>query len=180
MQLPWRRSFEEQLFSVIGREFERYGQRCRELHEDFLRRVRLREEARKELAAAKAEVQKLQGRGVSLLGETNTAMLDEDEGALKRVKSRHDLLSRKLDRAQSRKEEAATRLAGVEFDEREAARELMQAGHNQLEEARAHAAELRNFLDELLDAQQQEISEAAKLLTEEHEARSERDDPEEG
>lgn len=173
MQLPWRRTFEEQIAAGVEREFERYSRRCRELREDFQQRMRLRDEARKELAAVEAEIRDLHGTGVSLLGEMNAAMLDEDERTLKQVKSRQDAHSRKLGGAQSRKDRVAKRLAGLEFDEDEAARELAEAGREQLAEAGARAEELKSLLNKLLDAQQREISEAAGLPAWEHESHAE-------
>lgn len=165
MQLPWRRSFEEQIAGVAEREFERYKRRCHELGEDFQQRMRLRDEARKELVAVKAEIRKLHGTGVSLLGEMNAAMLDGDERTLKQVKNRQDAHSRELAGAQSRKDRVAKRLAELEFDEDEAARELAEAGREQLAQARARAEELMSFLEDQLKSQQREISEAAGMLT---------------
>lgn len=181
MQIPWRRSLEEQMSVEVEREFERYRRRCEELHEEFLYRVRMRDEMREELAAIDEEIQDLQGRGVSLLGEMNTAMLEEDDRTLKSVRSRHDTFSREIGRAQSRKDSVAKKLAELEFDEQELARELMEASQSQLEEATARARELKTFFDELLDARQREISEAADLLTGEHKSHGEeQESPQEG
>lgn len=180
MQLPWRRSFEEQMAAGVEREFEQYKRRCRELHEDFLRRMRLRDEARHDLSVVEEEIRDLQGRGVSLLGEMNSAMLEEDERVLRDVRSRHDAFSREIGRAQGRRDRISRNLAEIELDEREAARELMRAGQEQLKEAGARAEELKSYLDDLLDAQRREISEEAGLLAEEHESRGEEQEEQQG
>lgn len=178
MQFPWRsRSLEDQISEGVEREFERYRRRCEELRGEFLERVKLRDEALEEMEATEAEIQDLQGRGVSLLGEMNDAMLKSDERPMKNVRSRHEAFSRELGRAQSKKDRLARRLSEIEFDEREAARELAQAGEEQLEEARARAEELRNFLEGLLETRRNELSETVRLLDEEHEARSGSRDP---
>lgn len=170
MQLPWRRSFEEQIAAGAEREFEQYKRRCRELIENSRQRMRLRDEARKELSAVEAEIQNLHGKGVSLLGEMNAAMLDEDERILKQVQSRQDSFSRELSNAQSRKDRVAKRLAELEFDDDEAARELAKAGQEQIAQARARAGELMSFLGDQLEKQQREISEVAGTLTGESES----------
>lgn len=174
MQLPWRnRSLEAQISDGVEREFERYRRRCEELREEFLDRVKLRDEVLEEMEATEEEIRDLQGRGVSLLGEMNSAMLQSDERPLKEIRSRHDAFSRELGRVQSKKDRLAKRLAEIEFDEREAARELAQAGEDQLEEAHARAEDLKAHLGELLEARQREISETVKLLSGEHESRRE-------
>lgn len=175
MQVPWRKSLEGQMSAGIEREFEVYRRRCEEFHENFLERVKLRDEALEEIAATEEEIERLQGRGVSLLGEMNSAMLQSDERPLKEVRSRNDAFSRELGRAQSKRERLARRLAEIELDEREAARELAQAGQEQIEEARARADSLKAYLDDLLEARLREISDTAERLAGENESRGGRE-----
>ncbi len=167
--------------SGVEQEFERHKRRCRKLHEDFLQRRDERDEERAALLAIDGEVAKLQGRGVSLLGELNVATREGDERKVKAVQSSYDKFSRELSRAQDRRERISGKLAEVEFDDVEVTQYIMRAGQKQVEDAENRIQELKDLFGSLLEEQRRQIAQVAQPLSAEYEAcREDPDEPEDG
>lgn len=177
MARPWRRRLQDQLGPGVEGEFERHKQQCRKLLGDFEQRLAERNGMRDALSVTDGEIGKLQGRGVSLLGELNAAMREGDEKKMKAVHSSYDKLSRELSRAQDKRERMAGKLQEIDFDDREVTHYLMRAGRKQVEDAEVRIRELKDIFDTLLEEQRLQIVQAADLLAAEYEARS--DDPDE-
>ena len=179
MARPWRRRFQDQLRPGVEGEFERHKQRCRKLLEDFEQRLAARDGMRDALSETDGEIGKLQGRGVSLLGELNAAMREDDEKKIKAVHSSYDKLSRELSRAQDKRERMAGKLEEIDFDDQEVTHYIMRAGQKQLEDAEARIRELKDSFDTLLEEQRRQVAQAAELLAAEYESRREGpDEPE--
>ena len=179
MARPWRRRLQDQLGAGVEAEFERHKQRCRKLLEDFEHRLAERNGMRDALSQTDGEVGKLQGRGVSLLGELNAAMREGDEKKMRTVNSSYDKLSRELSRAQDKRERMAGKLQEVDFDDLEVTHYIMRAGQKQVEDAEARIRELKDLFEGLLEEQRRQIAQAAELLAAEYEARIEdSDEPE--
>ena len=172
MARPWRRRLQEQLPPGVEAEFERHKRRCRKLREDFEQRLAERDGTRDALSAASGEVGKLQGRGVSLLGELNAAMREGNEKKIKNIQASYEKFSRELDRAQAKRERIAKKLSDVDFDDQEVTHYLMRAGQKQLEDAENRIQELKDLFDALLQEQHRQIAEAAGLLSAEYESRN--------
>lgn len=178
-----RRPLAERMAEEIERETERYRGRCRELHEEFLDRLRSRDRARADLAAVDEEMSELQGAGVTLLGRLNAATTTGDEGGLAEFERGYKDNSKRLDRVGRRRDKTARRLAALELDEREAAGELASDAATVVEEHATRTAEmkerLRNLL-EMLDERHDVVAKAAIPLAEEHERRQPPKELEEG
>lgn len=169
-----RSTLADQMAAEIQQEAALYKERCRELHEEFRERLRRRDETKTELAEFDAELSRLQGRGVSLLGQMNAATRGGDDERLREMEKSYGKNSRELDRVGRRREKAARRFADADLDEEETARELARTASDLLEEHAAHTRELKGRLIELLDAldvQKGEVNRAAAPLIEEHDLR---------
>ena len=169
-----RSTMADQIAAEIEQEAERYKERCKNLHEEFRERLRSRDEAKTELAGFDAELSRLQGRGVSLLGQLNAATRSGDDERLREMEKSYGRNSRELDRVGRRREKAARRFDAADLDEEQTARELARAASDLLEEHAARTRELKGRLIELLDAldvQKGEVNRAAASLIEEHDLR---------
>jgi hypothetical protein len=180
MRLWSRRTLEERMLEEIEGEFERYRERCGELHESFERRLRLRDEARGALLESTKEIDTLQGEAISLLGSVNAATLAEDERRLKELEDSYRENAKELGRARRRRNDAAGRLAGVDITDEEAARELMRAALELLEDYATRVDERKERIAGLLvelDERRSELERAAAPLLEEYESRRAGEEP---
>ena len=174
MPLFKRSTLADQMAAEIQREAEIYKERCKGLHDEFRERLRRRDETKTELAEFDAELSRLQGRGVSLLGQLNDATRGGDDDRLREMEKSYGRNSRELDRVGRRREKAARRFAAADLDEEETARELARTASDLLEEHAARTREMKGRLIELLDAldvQKGEVNRAAAPLIEEHDLR---------
>ena len=175
MPLFKKSTLADQMAAEIENEAESYKGRCKELHEEFRERLRRRDETKTALAEYDAELSRLQGRGISLLGQLNDATRSGDDARLKEMERSYGRNSRELDRVGRRREKAARAFAAADLDEEETARELARAASDLLDEHAARTRELKGRLIELLDAldvQKGEVNRAAAPLIEEHDLRS--------
>lgn len=174
MPLFKRSTLADQMAAEIQQEAALYKERCKGLHEEFQERLRRRDEAKSELAEVDAELSRLQGRGISLLGQLNDATRNGDDERLREMEKSYGRNSRELDRVGRRREKAARRFATAGLDEEESARTLARTASDLLEEHAAHTRELKGRLIELLDTldvQKGEVNRAAAPLIEEHDLR---------
>lgn len=178
-----RRPLAERMAEEIERETESYRGRCRELHEEFLDRLRSRDRARADLAAVDEEMSELQGAGVTLLSRLNAATTSGDEGGLAEFERGYKDNSKRLDRVGRKRDKTARRLAALELDEREAADELARDAEAVVEEHAARVEEMKERLKnllEMLDERHEAVAKAAVPLVEEHERRQPPKELEEG
>ncbi|MDP9426856.1 MAG: hypothetical protein M3P37_12710 [Actinomycetota bacterium] len=183
MPLFKRSTLADQMAAEIQQEAELYKERCKGLHQEFRERLRRRDETKTELVEIDAELSRLQGRGISLLGQLNAATRSGDDDKLREMEKNYGKNSRELDRVGRRREKAARRFAAADLDEEETARELARTASNLLEEHAARTRELKGRLIELLDTldvQKGEVSRAAASLVEEHDLRSSPNGPQRG
>lgn len=174
MPLFKKSTLADQMADEIQNEARLYKERCKGLHEEFRERLRRRDEAKALLAELDAEMSRLQGRGVSLLGQLNAATRSGDEEKLREMEKSYGRNSRELDRVGRRREKAARQFAAADLDEEETARELARAASDLLDEHAARTRELKGRLIELLDAldvQKGDVNRAAAPLIEEHDLR---------
>ena len=174
MPLFKRSTLADQIAAEIQQEADLYKERCNGLHEEFRERLRRRDETKTELVEIDAELSRLQGRGISLLGQLNSATRNGDDDKLREMEKSYGKNSRELDRVGRRREKAARRFAAADLDEEETARDLARTASDLLEEHAARTRELKGRLIELLDAldvQKGEVNRAAAPLIEEHDLR---------
>ncbi|CAA9472994.1 MAG: hypothetical protein AVDCRST_MAG25-2176 [uncultured Rubrobacteraceae bacterium] len=174
MPLFKRSTLADQMAVEIQQEAALYKERCKNLHEEFRERLRRRDETKAELAEIDTELSRLQGRGISLLGQLNDATRSGDDDRLREMEKSYGRNSRELDRVGRRREKAARRFAAADLDEEESARSLARAASDLLDEHAARTRELKGRLIELLDTldvQKGEVSRAAASLIEEHDLR---------
>jgi hypothetical protein len=170
-----KKPLDERMEDEIGAEAEKSKELCEELHEEFLARLRRRDEAREALEAVNEEIRDLQGVGVSLLGRLNAAMEAGDESRLDEFRKAYKQNSRELDRVGRRREKAARELAEADLNEREAAEELSRAAAAVVEDHAEHTGRVKERLKALMDAldeRHEEVALSAVPLAEEHERRS--------
>lgn len=171
---PWSKTPEERMISEVRGELEDYRRRCETLHEEFRRRLRVRDDARTALSEAEEQIKSLQMEGVSLLGDFSAAMSAADDEKLRELERGYKRHSRELGKAEKHRDRLAGRLNAVEVDEKEAAQELREAVSGVLGEYSRRIQERKQWLAsamEILEDQREELGRAAAPLIEEHESR---------
>ncbi len=168
----WAKTTEERMISEIGSELEAYRSRCETLHEEFRKKLRVRDEARAALAGADERIEALQKEGVSLLGNLNTAISGGEEEKLKGLESKTRRNARDLARARKSRERLARKLEAVEVNDGAAVRELKAAASEVLDEYSERVAERKRWLAgtaDTLDSQREKLAREASPLTGEYE-----------
>ena len=171
---PWSKTPEERMISEVRGELEDYRRRCETLHEEFRRRLRVRDDARATLSEADEQIKFLQKEGISLLRDFSAAMSAADDGKLRELERGYKRHSRKLGKAEKHRDRLSGRLEAVEVNEEEAAQELRDAVSEVLDEYSRCIQERKQWLTgvmETLEDQREELGWAAAPLIEEHESR---------
>ena len=168
----WGKTTEERMISEIGSELEAYRRRCEALHGEFRKKLRTRDDARAALAEADERIDTLQKEGVSLLGNLNAAISEDEGEKLKELESKTRRNTRDLTRARKSRERLARKLEAVEVDDEAAVRELKTAASEVLDEYSERVAERKRWLAgtaDTLDSQRERLAREASPLTGEYE-----------
>lgn len=168
---PWGKTTEERMISEVGSEMENYRGRLEALHEEFQKKLRIRDEARATLAESDEHVKSLQKEGLSLLGNLNAASSESEDERVKELESNSKRNTRELIRAQQRRERLAQKLKTVEVDDEEAVRELKEAASNVLDKYARRIQKRKKWLSgvaETLDSQRETLAREASPLTGEY------------
>lgn len=131
---PWSGSAEERMASEVEDELAVYRRRCEALHDEFRKKLRVRDEARAALSEAEERVAVVQTEGVARLGSINAAMSGGDEEKVKELEHGYKKNNRDLLRAQKARDAAARRLEAVEVDDEKAVADLKRAATKVLDE----------------------------------------------
>lgn len=169
--LSWGKTPEERMDSEIEDEIAVYRKRCEALHEEFLQKIRLRDEARAALSEAEDGIKSVQTESVALLGRLNAAMSEGNEEEIKDLERGYKRSNRDLVRAQKRRDAAARRLEAVEVDDDRAVRQLKEAVSEVLDEYAERVRERKQRLSvfvETLDRNQEALARDAAPLTGEY------------
>ncbi|CAN5528875.1 hypothetical protein BH24ACT22_BH24ACT22_07520 [soil metagenome] len=165
--LPWSGTPEERMASEIEAELAVFRKRCETLHEEFLQRLRTRDEARAELSEAEERISSVQMEGVGLLGNINAAMSEGDDEKAKEHERSYKKNNRDLSRAQKKRDAAARRLEAVDVDDESAVSKLKTDVSKVLDEYAARVRDrkqrLTGFMDNLDKNQEALVRDAAPL-----------------
>ncbi|MGB3632649.1 MAG: hypothetical protein WA982_01270 [Rubrobacteraceae bacterium] len=171
---PWSGTPEERMVSEIEDELAVYRKRCEALHEEFLQKLRTRDEARAALSEAEERISSVRMEGVALLGNLNAAMSEGDEDQIKDLERGYKRNNRDLVRTQKTRDAAARKLEAVEIDDERAVSELKNDVSNVLDEyaerVRERKQRLHGFM-ERLDKNREALARDTAPLTGEYKPR---------
>ncbi len=159
------------MVSEIEDELAVFRKRCEALHEEFLQKLRTRDEARAALSEAEERISSIRMEGVALLGNFNAAMSESDENQTKELERGYKRNNRDLVRAQKTRDAAARKLEAVEVDDERAVSELKNDVSEVLDEYAERVRDRKQWLTgfmESLDKKQEALARNATPLTGEY------------
>ena len=171
---PWSGNPEQRMDSEIEDELAVFRKRCEDLHDEFRRKLRNRDEARAALSEAEERISSVQIEGVTLLGKLNAAMSAGDEARIRDLERGYKRNNRDLMRAQKTRDAAARKLEPVEVDDESVVRKLKNDASEVLDEYAERVRERKQRLTDIaekLDKNQEALARDAAPLTGEYEPR---------
>lgn len=165
-----RKTLEERIAETIRAEFAVIIEDLKSDHEDYLRRLKLKEATKAAFEETQAEVQRLHSERIALkkrFWETYYAE-EKDEGALAEVESQSSSLERSITRAEKALKRTRVDFAEADFDEVAESFALRAKANVIEEEINRRVEALEEVLDELLTQVRGDIKEAGQALREEY------------
>jgi hypothetical protein len=160
-----KKTIEEKIDAIVRTKFAQIIEELKKDHQEYRRRLELKEETRGALEKAETDVQMLHSRRIEIKKRFWEAYYEkEDEDEVSEIESEHSLIERATKKAESSLEKARADFEKADFDEVAESFALMAKANIADDEVNRQLDALEGSLESLLTGIRQNLKEVSQTL----------------